>query len=313
MRKNILRVCAFLTGLALLLTIAGRVYYPRDNDQDNGILGMKANGFWAYGREELDVVFIGSSLYYAAVDPLQIWEETGITSYNVSTSAQRCYHTDLFLHRVLQRLEPKVIMLDAYAVIREGYPDEALFTSLSWQFPILQYHGNWKRYDLSRILSEPEYTKRIHKKGYRPFTDTVPITWEGFMTPSEEKAPIPLMNLGYLYHMAAVCRSRGVELALMVPPTPYNWSYPIHNALQAEADRLGIPLYDLNLSVEELGIDPAADYKDEGDHLNVKGAWKVNHWLGALLTQDYGLCGHKGEEAFALWEKEWSKYHTEVS
>ena len=308
MSRAFIRTAAFLTGLALLLTLLGQMYQPKDNIVGNGINALKANGFLAYEPEELDAVFIGCSLFYRCVDPLQIWGEQGITSYNISSSAQRCYEDDRYLHMVLGRLRPKVILLDGYSIVRPGFADDAVFTSCSVAFPVLQYHNNWKRYDLSTVLQAPEYTNRVKQKGYRPAGGVTPITWGDYMDPTDERDEMPLLNRLYLAHMAAVCRRAGVELAIVTPPSPANWDMATHNALQADADWLGIPLYDLNLELETLGMDPEKDFLDPGDHLNVDGAEKVNCWLGELLARRYGLPDHREDPDYAHWQWEYQKY-----
>ena len=68
-------------------------------------------------------------------------------------------------------------------------------------------------------------------------------------------------------------------------PSPDNWSYQKHNAVENYARENDVTYLDLNLSVEELGIDWTADTTDRGDHLSFTGARKVTDYLGDYLSE----------------------------
>lgn len=305
--KQLLRVAGFLAGLALLLSAASRVYEARDNQKwaDVSSFYVYSKGYLAHGADELDAIFVGCSEFYASVSPLRIWEQSGVTTYNVATSAQRIYRSDVFIHNILRTHHPKVIVLDAFAAIREGNAEDAVFDAFETRFPIFADHNNWKDYDWEKIISPIHYTNRVANKGFRS-NDMVDVPdRERYMVPSDELAHIPVLNRLYLGHIARLCRSHGVELVLVSIPSPANWDYPIHNALQADADALGIPLIDLNLMVDELGIDFETDFQDSGgDHLNFSGAEKVSDYLAQMLQQQYALPDHRGDPAFAQWDQE---------
>lgn len=58
-----------------------------------------------------------------------------------------------------------------------------------------------------------------------------------------------------------------------------------------------------NLYAEELGIDWKSDTLDGGDHLNEAGATKVSKYLGTFLKERYGLTDHRGNAAYAVWDR----------
>lgn len=312
MKKELLRpaalILAFLSGLGLLLAGLSRVYLPRDNTKAGGMDYIMANGYLAEGADDIDVFFVGSSEFYSGISPMLIWNQEGITSYDYAIGAQRTYNADVMVKKLLSTHHPKLVVLDGYVALKQGNPDEGVFAQAASWFPILDFHENWKKFGGELLLAPVRYTNREINKGFRPDQRHAVTDVSGFMAPSEERLAMPLLNRLYLRHIKALCDRAGVQVLVLALPSPENWDYAHHNALQAWADRAGISLVDLNLMTEELGIDPDTDYRDGGDHLNVNGAAKVSAWLGTYLKEQYGLRDRRGEEALAAWNEDWNQY-----
>ena len=306
MKKEHLRlaglVLAFLAGLSVLLLALSRAYSPRDNTKKGGMDYNQAHGYMAYEPEELEVFFVGCSNYYNAISPLMLWDQTGITSYDMCTGGQVISEADKHISEILSSHHPKVIVLDAYAVIRENELNDALFTTAALYYPILEHHNNWKRFDLEKILSPTEYTYRNQLKGYRISHGLQPFDPGDYMAEDGEKTPYHLMNRVYLRHIVQLCRSHDCELLLLAMPAPAIWNYSCHQAIGADAKRLGVPFVDLNLMTEELGVDWQKDFGDWGDHMNADGARKMTTYIGTYLNEHYDLTDHRGDDAFAQWE-----------
>lgn len=294
----------------MLLGLLSRAYQPKNNTRRGGMNYIGSHGYLAYGEEELDAVFVGCSEFYASVSPLYLWEHWGITSYNASSGAQRIYQSDDYVHSILKAHRPRLILLDGYAVVREGYCDDALFGMAAQYWPVFHYHNNWKQFSWKMMTAPLRYTNRVEGKGYRPEDKVVPVDMDGYMEARDGTERFPLLNRLYLRHIRNVCRAHGVTLAVVVIPSPANWNGWYSDALKQETDRLGIPLVDLNDHLEELGLDPATDFRDEGDHLNVSGAEKVSGFLGALLRETYHLPDHRGDPAFDTWDRELEKHQS---
>ena len=69
---------------------------------------------------------------------------------------------------------------------------------------------------------------------------------------------------------------------------------------------------DLNLKLEELGIDWKKDSLDGGDHLNLSGAKKATAYLGQYLKDACGLEDRRGQDAYDEWDKKAKKYKKKV-
>ncbi len=306
--SSLIRVAAFLLVLALLLSGLSWLYRPRDNTKEGGMDYIMAHGYLGQSADGIDAFFVGSSEFYSGISPMLIWEESGITSYDYAIGAQRAYSADAMVEKLLRTHHPRLVVLDGYVALKRGDPDEAVFSMASRLFSILENHENWKRFDWEMLAAPVEYTHREINRGFRPDNRNTSITYAGFMREDDSRARFPLMNRLYLEHIRAVCQREDIPLLFIALPSPENWDYAHHNALQDYADKAGIELLDLNLMVDELDIDPETDFRDEGDHLNSDGAEKVSHYLAHYLAQQYGLQDHRGDPAYDDWAEDWAQY-----
>ena len=306
--RRIGRSAAFLALLVLLLAALSWLYRPRDNTKAGGMDYVMAHGYLGHRAEELDVFFVGSSEFYSAISPMLLWEQAGITSYDDAIGAQRTYNMAVMVDELLKTHHPKVIVLDGYVALKRGNPDEALFALTASRLGVLNNHENWKKFDLEALSSPVEYTHREINKGFRPDGRAEEAKQGEYMETSDRVMRMPLMNRLFLDCIRARCQREGITLLFLALPSPENWDMAHHDALQAYADRTGIPLLDLNLMTQELEIDPAQDYRDGGDHLNIKGAEKVSAYLAQYLPGAFGLTDHRGQEGYELWQEELAEY-----
>lgn len=312
MKKETIRAAAltagFLAGLMLLLAALSWLYRPRDNTKAGGMDYVMAHGYLGHSADEIDVFFVGSSEFYSDVSPMLLWEQAGITSYDDAIGAQRTYHAAAMVDELLRTHRPKLIVLDGYVALKRGNPDEAVFSMASSLFPVLTNHENWKRFGPEELAAPVEYTHREINKGFRPDDRSKEAQSGGYMETSEKVLHMPIMNRLFLDYIKTRCDRAGIPLLYLAMPSPENWDIAHHDALQAYADKVGIPLLDLNLMAEELGIDPAVDYRDGGDHLNIKGAAKVSAYLAEYLPRQYSLTDHRNDPAYDRWQEELGEY-----
>ena len=77
--KRIIGTVAFL--LILTGTVIGLMNITARKDSREHFAGFYES------KEEFDVLFLGSSQMYRSVYPMELWDEYGITSYNMGASA----------------------------------------------------------------------------------------------------------------------------------------------------------------------------------------------------------------------------------
>ena len=110
--KKIIRILCFLSGIVIMLAVSSLFVRPKANIYNQDAIERKTESFKLEKDNSLDVIFLGDSETYANFSPLQIWNETGITSYVMGISAQRLCDTYTLLNESIHKQEIKVVVLE---------------------------------------------------------------------------------------------------------------------------------------------------------------------------------------------------------
>ncbi len=306
--RPLLRAAAFLLGLTVLLWLAGCVLRPKDNTPEAGMSDPEAMGILAEPEDSIEAIFIGDSLTYAGISPMEIWRAHGIPTYVCGTTKQRTYQGYAILRQALRRQSPAVVVLEPHTLFQPTSLSSALARELYPYLPAVEYHDRWKSLRAEDFIAQPEYSAVTTQKGYKFRTQQKSASGEPYMLPSDETESISWLNRLYFHRMAALCREKGCELALISVPSEQDWSYAKHNAVQALAEEYGLTYVDLNLMPEEVPIDWKTDSRDHGDHLNYYGAKKVSRWLGDYLQERYAFADRRADEGYAMWNVKLEAY-----
>lgn len=303
MKKNLFSCVIFIALFCLLFAFVSPFFIPKNNNTAAGIHEVEAKGFLAEPENSLDVVFLGDSEVFSTFIPLRIWENHGIASYNCSTPDQVMYQSYSFLQHVLERQAPKMVILEANALYREFTIADVISHTAEELFPYLRYHDRWKTMTGYDFTQNVEFTHLIRDKGYTYRTRAIPASTEGYMTPSDEIYPMPVLSTWYFNAIHSLCRERGIPLMVVSVPSPTNWDYYYHNGVVKLLEGLDVPYIDMNLMPQEIPIDWQTESYDGGDHLNYAGACKVTDYTGQMLW-DTGLFTDKREDpVYSHWNE----------
>ncbi len=298
-------------------------------------------GLYELEENSLDVLIIGSSQVVSAISPMQIYAETGITSYNLGTEQQGLFVTYYLLQESLRYQKPKVIFLDLMFLY--SYSDSPINTSaefvhksfdfMHWSevkleaistlcsldaehsmrdyfFPFFYYHSRWSE------LSAEDFThfakdKANVLKGFFPVTIVEPSDFEGFeMDTSIEPAVPHALMVEYLDKIATLCAENDISLILIkTPRCDGTFSSAQHNAMQALADYYHIPLIDFNEKelYTQLDFDPQTDYMDIL-HVNYSGAKKITGYISDYLCTNYAFEDKRQNAAYESWNLDLEQY-----
>ena len=72
-------------------------------------------------RNTIDVLAVGTSTTYAAVNTNVLWANWGFSVYDLASAEQQYWHTYYYLEQALTTQHPKILLLDAKAAT---YPDD---------------------------------------------------------------------------------------------------------------------------------------------------------------------------------------------
>lgn len=265
--------------------------------------------------DTVDVLFVGTSHVLYGIDPMYLYQETGITSYVFGGPGLRLDLSYLTLKEVLDTQSPKIVFLDASGLHYEKQQTEAKAHKfadqlpLTWEkieyafnngndeldplgvmFPLFRYHSRWDKLEKNDLRYVTGTLEETYMRGHFASYEQVPAT---LSFESEEKFTITDRNLDYFERIVKLCKQEGVELVLYKIPTP-DWNRSYSDAAAAVALEQGVPFWELTNELDKIGIDPQVDYHDATDHLNQYGAEKLTAYMGEVLTADDRLTDQRG-------------------
>ncbi len=283
-------------------------------------------------KEKIDVFFIGASHIFYGVNPMEIWDRTGISGYNLTTHQQPLWASKLLLQHALKKQSPKLIVLDVLMATNFARPllgtDQGTNMThlvvdpvpLSLQkilgvmgtkairdkgeilFPVIINHSRLQQgllsYDDFHFFSGD----RSHPtKGYY-YMENV-LSYERPETVPDTVHELPDGMEDVLLDFIQFCRIEKIPLLLIKTPLVGNTElYEQINYIGEIAKEQGVPFLDFNRLYDEIAIDFQTDFADSG-HLNVSGAQKVSRYLADYLAEEYGLPDHRGDSAYDSWER----------
>ncbi len=308
--KKGIRPAVFIIVLLLLLQGLSYFFITRGNGNKNALSVMKQP------ENSIDYLVIGDSESYSSISPMEIWIKHGFAGYNCGVVGQQAQYTYYLLEEVLQKQDPQVVILETNELFRRAGGatelESAAENLAAKYFPLLQYHNGWKRISFREIQAFKPFEKTTASsdvmKGFHYRPQVKPYTGGEYMKKTKEVKEIEGIAMHYLKKMTKLCRENGAELILISVPSPDNWSYQKHNAVENYARENDVTYLDLNLSVEELGIDWTADTTDRGDHLSFTGARKVTDYLGDYLSENFQLKDRRSEPEYAVWNHSVKNY-----
>ncbi len=337
---KIVLFCAVAAVLFGAVSYLVRPVWMEDNDYDS------TYGFYREPRNTIETIFLGTSVVERGITPMVLYEEDGISAYNLASQNQPMMASYYWLEEAYRLHEETLdtVVLDmsilkddfregssryvkAYAGMRfsgvklrfmreysNGIGD--LVSNLS---SVLSFHDRWKeleRGDIAKFVTRPE----AYMRGYEP-KQHIALK----LVDSYEEIPVPLYevesddylvdmyeeNVTYFDRIVSFCETNDIRLVLIKTPQrgEHTWSDEAHNTCQALADANGLDFIDFNYEpyFDEIDFSFATDAYD-GYHLNLYGATKVTSWLGRYLAEECGNRDVRGDETYAFMREEWTEY-----
>lgn len=329
---------------AVIFLLAGLIIFGWISE----VLRRKAGGssdmvhsFYALEDHTLDVLCLGSSHGYSAIQPNIMWKEQGITSYVMCSQRQTVATSYYLLKEALQYQQPKVVALESYYFFYNGkYVDEEsevqlrqaadgmrlgkvkmemledFLEGMDWKekltyyIPFIKYHSRWTD------LQNYDFNKKLYLKGgILDFTEAVR---EDTGVP-EGRRDIPEVTLEYLDKIIELCSERGIQLIVYEAPytqaegdgSGYTKKREITNSLEEYLAEREIPFFYYQ-KTNEAGIDYSTDFRDHA-HLNTRGAAKISRHLASYMAEQYDLPDHRQDEAYSSWQEGYELFMEEVA
>lgn len=307
---------------------------------------MQKNGSFYEVADEIDVLFLGTSHVINGVNPVQMYEDYGIASYNLGGHGNVLPVTYWELVNALDYCTPKCVIVDTFQLEKDyHYVDQMTEadTQGARDNAVGQLHEVLDSFPMSRnklaaindLISDPEIRKeflfdfiRYHSRwseleadDYTNAFRTEATSLMGAqmrMNADQRLDSFPLIKPSemmeqetngklYLRRILDLCRRKGIQAILVHIPYAADPDYQrAANSAQVIADEYEVPY--LNLMYAEDLIDLYSDLSSQ-THLNVHGAYRVTDYLGKMLRNDLEMPDRRGEESTKAWQDLCATWH----
>lgn len=284
-------------------------------------------------KNTMDVLYIGSSSTWAGVSPPVIYNETGIAGFNRSCTVQTSYTAYYYLLEALQHQNPKVVVLESetmFSPYDEAFmrtavdsmkpsdvkneaidfyanlSDSPLWTKASFYIPYLYYNKSWSELNFNNLYL---YYSTFNS-GYNNICpmggrlnsniNECELPEEKYATCDEVAIPESISE-EYFVKILNLCNEKDIQVMVVTYPNATG-TYAQHNKI-AEICKDNNTLYcDLMLLADEIGVDPARDFSDAGEHMNIYGNVKVSKYIAKLLNENFDLPDRRGSEGYEFYD-----------
>lgn len=298
--KNIIKIISFFFVFIILFSLFNFLFSSKNINLSDRKKKEFVNGILMEKEGTVDVLFVGDSLVYSGISPLNLWNDYGYSSYNISLVAQRLYQTYDNLKVSLEYQKPKIVFLDASVLNYSFGISKVLEVDLINKFDFLKYHDIWKDAfgESNKILRA---AGNVNNKGFR-----YSLQVESFEDSDIKYEKIELNNLSmYLFdEIVNICNENDIKLVIINIPTKLNWNSESHDIIEDFLVKYNLEYYDLN---NYNLIDWNNDTRDKGEHLNYYGAKKVSAYLGEYIKNTGLVEDHRGDKKYASWQEAYDK------
>lgn len=124
--RNLIKVMMFLFLGALLLEKTEDILSLKMNALESvEDFERTFNQFYSLEKNSLQVVFLGKSTVKWAVSPIQLYEDSNFTAYNLATNKQPIQASYYLLQEVFENQSPQVVFCDISALFKNEEEDSA--------------------------------------------------------------------------------------------------------------------------------------------------------------------------------------------
>jgi len=304
MRKKCYIIILFLLFWAVLIPAVFRISYVLREKEGTNI----QDNFKQLEPDSVDMIFIGSSHQFCTINPDLLYEEYGINSFMLATSAQTIPMSYYATMEAIELQHPKAIVLEALYCTNDFRtvtpemshtffdgmprcearklaiedliePEEQIYYYLN----LGRYHTRWKD------LTEKDFMSNLDSPRGGFYSEETKYNWQIPVISKDEKEPMPEEMLKYLDMLVELCKDTKVELIMYV--APFNSLYDeentredlfrrqrIFNWLEDYTEEKGLRYYNLFYEISEMNLDGMTDYKDS-QHFNCYGQEKVTRYM----------------------------------
>ena len=285
--------------------------------------------FYDEPKNSIDVLIVGGSHTMCSVSATSIYDNTGLTAYNLSTWSQPVWVSYHYIVEALKYQKPQIVILDAFG----SFYDRSYFTGVDVDLVsddfaqlmkpslnLLQLNLARRRVQVTKkvweeYLNITKYHTRITElteedwqkifidnstpaKGYGPFYTKEDFSGYEYPVTTETRDLYPYAE-EYLLKIINLCKEKGIKLALVkIPHIADENDIMLVNTIHRIAEENGVDFLDYNSS-NVLELDFSYDWADHG-HLNNYGAKKATEAVSNYINT-LGVVSEHSDEIIDRW------------
>lgn len=316
---NFIKAGIIIATAVIIVIGASRILLLKSED---GINQFQA--FYKQPENSIDVIFSGSSKVYCDISTGVLWDNYGITAFDLGGAEAPSWVSYYQLKEALKTQKPKVICYEV---------------SVAAMYSMLTQANNWasdnsygmkwnkNRIDLIRVnseekdfylrlnpfnimhgrykdLDENDFTNvrnSVNYKGFDPRKAVIEMETPDIDGITEE-TPCTEKEDRYIRKIIELARDENIPIMLFASPYEVTEEEQrILNYISNIAEEEGVEYIDFNRKYDEIGLDFSSDIAD-GGHLNYSGNYKFTDYIGSILREKYDIPDHRGDGKYLSWD-----------
>lgn len=305
-------------------------------------------GFYAEEENSLDVVFIGASSCFAFWEPMEFWNDYGVTSYNFAAGTYPVQFYKYSIDEVRKTQDPKLYVIDLrpFTVAEDGYYLETSVPNMdhdvpirnvvdnvkySWNrakmiweclpeeydkvpylFDIIKYHTEWPRLLDAQSLAFAANDAHDSLKGFKKVEAVKKVKFTDHSM-VETRQPLSDRLDVILKDLLEYCKKEQLEVLFLVNAyCQKEEEKAVYNYISDVVAEYDYSFINTNDYYKEIGFDYTQDYYDNS-HVNIFGADKYTDFVGAYLMGNYSFEDKRGQKEYETWDADYLIWEKEIA
>ena len=341
--KNLLKAVLFLGIFAFLLIHVSYILRPYAGSASR----KNICGFYAEPEDSLDVVCVGASSVFAFWEPMKLWHDRGIASYNYATGILPPQMILPEIKEIRRHQDPQLYLIEMhpFTVGEDGYYQEQEVANMDHDVPLrnsldnmkyslgrlqavlqavpddrdrlpyvidlMKYHTEWTRlWDRQSLLFWRNETNDF-TRGFKLVDEYRSLEVTDYSAHTQERAISQRME-EMLTELLDYCRDENLPVLFIV--NAYNQTKKDkeeYNYIKRIVESYSFTFLNTNDDAKTIGLDFSRDYYDNA-HTNIFGSEKYMDYMEAYLDEHYDLPDHRDDPVYERWDRDYVKWEEEV-
>ncbi len=343
--KTILEVVIFIVVLCTAVAYSVRLVERKQSQAKNGAFFTEAKA------GHIDGLFLGSSHVINGINPIQIYEEQGYTTFNLGGHGSTLPVSYWTLVNALDYCTPRFVFIDTYMIEKnyqyldinvegDDHDTKAAVDQLHAVFDCFPMSAN-KKAAIKDLISDDETQREFFWNFIKYHGRWNEITEDDYKVAGGEASAeqnhlmgaemryevepdtqkYPLLGADDMDETESIGKDylrKMIELCLSKGITPVIIQVPFEESedFQGAANSAlkfaeEYQIPFVNARYVENIINNYSDLQSQ-THLSAYGAYKVSQYFGENTLTQLGMTDHRGDAAYSVWDKDVLSWHQEI-